>query len=588
MKMKTLTAVAMVALLCTISANATVVFNDVFDGGEAGAGDLNQNLIARQAAGTISSTYTFTGTNSAFAEISGGALLSSVPNPAAHDYALVDLDTDFGASLAGNVWSVHYDGSFTNSGVGSFGGWTGIFIGNTRGFGADFGVFFRPDGGYSVFQGFDQVGAGYSLPGFGDYSVEVTFNEVQNSVSIFHMSSSGGTNHLGSYAQTFSGGSRYVHFRSHVDSATAGAIPDSYLDNLTIETLPTPPSQEYVFLDSFDTGDTTDVNANLKSRQAGGGRLSGYVEGSNFSISGNKLLLSGGSGSLRSVSSFADQVVGNDFIFSFKLTKGASETDWLGIYLLAANEPGWVEAKFGVRCSGVGDPWAFWVHDLSGVVGIGEEEISGILGYTYDKTQEHVIELVSTAGVDGTNSYAFVVDGVVIRDNLLYAHTEDTSRRIYMFSFGSSTGHIIDDLGIKLIQGVTYADWVAEDTGLTEGVNDARTDDPDLDGMDNLLEYVLGGDPLVDDAASILPTSDFAVDTVEYVYRRRVDAALRGLDYGLLVNINDLQLGNAWTNYGHAFETDAGSIDFEFESVTNVLPITGIDKGFLNLEVMEN
>ena len=136
------------------------------------------------------------------------------------------------------------------------------------------------------------------------------------------------------------------------------------------------------------------------------------------------------------------------------------------------------------------------------------------------------------------------------------------------------------------IKGVTYGVWAAK-KGLAAGVNDDRTDDPDLDGMENLLEYALGGDPLVDDAASILPTADFTVDTIEYIYNRRTDHALRGLDYGLAVTIDDLQLG-AWTNYGTAFETGVGAIDSEFDSVTNTLPITGVDMGFLNLEVTEN
>ncbi|RKX46501.1 MAG: hypothetical protein DRP64_03120 [Verrucomicrobia bacterium] len=134
-----------------------------------------------------------------------------------------------------------------------------------------------------------------------------------------------------------------------------------------------------------------------------------------------------------------------------------------------------------------------------------------------------------------------------------------------------------------------YANWVA-DWGLT-GADTNRFADIENgglgDGMENQLEYVLGGNPTNDDAVIILPTAEFTMDTIEYVYRRRVDATLRGLDYGLLT-IDDLQVGT-WTTNGTAFEVaPVGIIDADFESVTNSIPITGFDLGFVNLEVTEN
>lgn len=51
-----------------------------------------------------------------------------------------------------------------------------------------------------------------------------------------------------------------------------------------------------------------------------------------------------------------------------------------------------------------------------------------------------------------------------------------------------------------------YAGWAADPAqGLTAGVNDGPNDDPDFDGIPNLLEFVLGGAPLVA-ALEILPT----------------------------------------------------------------------------------
>ncbi|MEI6891236.1 MAG: hypothetical protein V5783_03605 [Pontiella sp.] len=43
--------------------------------------------------------------------------------------------------------------------------------------------------------------------------------------------------------------------------------------------------------------------------------------------------------------------------------------------------------------------------------------------------------------------------------------------------------------------------------GLTEGVNDGYEDNAEAvpDGMNNLMEYALGGDRLLNDAANVLP-----------------------------------------------------------------------------------
>ena len=52
---------------------------------------------------------------------------------------------------------------------------------------------------------------------------------------------------------------------------------------------------------------------------------------------------------------------------------------------------------------------------------------------------------------------------------------------------------------------LTYATWAADSAqGLTAGVNDGPIDDPDHDGISNLLEFALGGKPMVGSQA-ILP-----------------------------------------------------------------------------------
>ena len=73
---------------------------------------------------------------------------------------------------------------------------------------------------------------------------------------------------------------------------------------------------------------------------------------------------------------------------------------------------------------------------------------------------------------------------------------------------------------------------------------------------------------------------------MKYVYRRRLDAAVHGLDYGLVLNTNDLIFGS-WDSVGTTLETTNGVVDASFESVTNTIPATG-PQGFVYLEVTEN
>lgn len=145
----------------------------------------------------------------------------------------------------------------------------------------------------------------------------------------------------------------------------------------------------------------------------------------------------------------------------------------------------------------------------------------------------------------------------------------------------------VNDLKISIIRDKSYETWVLVDTSLTEGVNDGRTDDPDSDDMDNLLEYALGGNPLVDDAAALLPKFSLPDPvTVEYVYRRRSDADERGLAYDVF--LNSAGLNSPWSNVSNSLETATAPIGSDFESVTNELDITGLPLSFLTLKVTED
>jgi T5SS/PEP-CTERM-associated repeat protein len=113
-----------------------------------------------------------------------------------------------------------------------------------------------------------------------------------------------------------------------------------------------------------------------------------------------------------------------------------------------------------------------------------------------------------------------------------------------------------------------FGSW-AFTNGLAGCVNDHPNDDPDFDDMDNLLEYALGGNPLFDDAATILPVfGTHTKDGTNYlylIYTRRLNPEECGLDYSVLSTTN--LVSAPMTN--ETIEAGSIVIDTDFESVTN-------------------
>jgi hypothetical protein len=75
-------------------------------------------------------------------------------------------------------------------------------------------------------------------------------------------------------------------------------------------------------------------------------------------------------------------------------------------------------------------------------------------------------------------------------------------------------------LTVKPVKPVSFEAWVADPAqGLIAGVNDNPLDDPDRDGFSNLLEYVLGGEPMVSSQA-IQPKLTFTGGVWVFSYDR--------------------------------------------------------------------
>ncbi|MDF7822716.1 Ig-like domain-containing protein [Pontiellaceae bacterium B12227] len=141
-----------------------------------------------------------------------------------------------------------------------------------------------------------------------------------------------------------------------------------------------------------------------------------------------------------------------------------------------------------------------------------------------------------------------------------------------------------DDLCFFINTGATtvtpselYATWAG-----ANGANVAdMLDDTDLDGMSELLEYALGGDPTTNDVATIMPVATADGGWMYYVYNRRYDAVDRGLIYDVFSSI-DLVHGQI-TNVTEF--VDASPVVDGFESVTNRISTTVEGSQFMKLKV---
>jgi len=129
-----------------------------------------------------------------------------------------------------------------------------------------------------------------------------------------------------------------------------------------------------------------------------------------------------------------------------------------------------------------------------------------------------------------------------------------------------------------------WNDWLAEfSLGSATGLQDHA----DSDMLDNLTEYVWGGDPSDGNDMGIVPVqsqiNDGGIDYIEYVYYERADAAARGLASILEVG-TDLVYGG-WVD-GSLYETGRGTSGVAgYNAVTNRIPTDTEAKQFIRLQI---
>jgi hypothetical protein len=127
--------------------------------------------------------------------------------------------------------------------------------------------------------------------------------------------------------------------------------------------------------------------------------------------------------------------------------------------------------------------------------------------------------------------------------------------------------------------GPLYADWVASYPTLESQTN--HLDDFEPDGVNNLLEYAMGGNPTNNDAAAVMPTSELDAGWLYLVYNRRENAGALDLTYTVVTGTNLVSgpMTNEVPEYGVSAETDG------FVNATNRISTGVHDQGFMQLQV---
>jgi hypothetical protein len=122
--------------------------------------------------------------------------------------------------------------------------------------------------------------------------------------------------------------------------------------------------------------------------------------------------------------------------------------------------------------------------------------------------------------------------------------------------------------------------WRVEHFGLTDNAGDAAdTADVEPDGLDNLMEYALGGNPVHHDAEAVLPVFQTSENYFYYVHNERTDDP--SLMYTVLQCTN--LVSDTWTTNGMETSGEAGWSPV-WKTVTNRAVITDNVK-FIKLSV---
>jgi hypothetical protein len=293
----------------------------------------------------------------------------------------------------------------------------------------------------------------------------------------------------------------------------------------------------------------------------------------------------------------------------FEQPEGSGPFDATGHWVQNGNNQGIVRATWAREDGEQGAQMKGWVTNVTHSFHQDAEGTPGMqytldAGFKYNNNFESnggsvVMELIcldaaqqelAKATLD-INSHLDAAEGWKHLDVSLAAPANTTTIRSWFYW---TTDDNIEDLSqtsafvdnVTLTQsGSLYEAW-ALSYGLT-GEDAAQTNDYEPDGMDNLLEYALGGDPTAVDANEKLPAYSVAEDAgtnwFYYVHNERTDDDT--LTY-TLQRKGDLVNEPSWQTNGFEFINESAASN-SVKSVTNRTSTTE-DHKFINLLIEQN
>jgi len=189
-------------------------------------------------------------------------------------------------------------------------------------------------------------------------------------------------------------------------------------------------------------------------------------------------------------------------------------------------------------------------------------------------------EGTNNVNVDVSSLAIEVMGGTVMLD----ASTNQYGGADFTLMFGetevTNSGFRLASIQIDLVPRHAYDAW-AQKYHLTLG----ETGDDDEDGLANLYEYAVGGNPTNPAEngynISLASASGGGSNWMEYLYPRLVDTN-SGISY-LVVKKGNLVFDTVWTNAA-AVEAGANDLGDGYEMVTNRVPVD-VDTKFISLEV---
>ena len=169
-----------------------------------------------------------------------------------------------------------------------------------------------------------------------------------------------------------------------------------------------------------------------------------------------------------------------------------------------------------------------------------------------------------------------------------------TSINLRMFTGSTFAGTVyFDSITLTEVPVPPFSSWI---NGFYQGSSNPEITgfkaDPDDDGMANGLEFVLGGNPAINDAASIMPTGAKAGGNYAFTYKRN-DASESGtlqvVQYANNLGVwTDVTIASASGSSGGAsYTVNEGTPATHPDTVVVTIPHGGADRLFVRLKVVQ-